>query len=614
MKLNKLKQTTFQLLCSLFFLTAVAQVQAQAVDYSIRLNMAGEYEVYYRPDFTLAGALGQISTSQVTIVAPTAVGALIGLMGEVPTNPLWGAVTNVTCQWQVNARVDAPPENPNFDYISVGMTPGCANPGWTAGVEVHMFSFVLGACDGALELFVNGVDPFDPVVIGGPNSANSNPGNEITILNFGNTNLWNSNYDVGMADCSATLLPDAIDDPDSTVEDVPVTTSVLTNDDQGDAPATVTGNTQGTNGSVSCTATDCTYTPNPAFVGVDTYTYTITDNDGDMDTATVTITVTDEGAPTAVDDVNSTGEDVAVGGAAFTNDSLIDDAVLDSFDPVSANGGTVAMNPDGTYTYTPATGFNGVDTFTYTICDDDTVAECSTATVTITVAAAGSPVAVDDSLTTTENVPITSCQLTSNDTLADSAVVISFDNPATSGGAVNVNADGTCTYTPPSPSFDGTDTFTYTICDNDIPPECDTATVTVTIADEGAPTAMDDSGFGLPNNDIMGSAFDNDSLVDDAILDSFDAVGTAGGTVVMNPDGTFTYTPLTDFLGTDTFTYTICDDDAVPQCSTATVTIRIAIPPTGPVPTLSQWGAILMALALLMLAYRRFNPPLRRMS
>ncbi|WP_341216685.1 Ig-like domain-containing protein, partial [uncultured Wocania sp.] len=129
------------------------------------------------------------------------------------------------------------------------------------------------------------------------------------------------------------------------------------------------------------------YTPSASFVGIDTFTYTITDLDGETSTATVSITVTDEGNPIAVDDTASTSEDTLVTtGNVLSNDTVIDGATITSFDATSSNGGTVVTNNDGTFDYTPATGFVGVDTFTYTICDDDTpTASCSTATVSITV-------------------------------------------------------------------------------------------------------------------------------------------------------------------------------------------------------------------------------------
>src|SRR3972149_6515159 len=103
----------------------------------------------------------------------------------------------------------------------------------------------------------------------------------------------NGNTSTATVTINVADLPLAVDDSDTTDEGVPVTTSVLTNDDLGTIPTTITANTNGTNGTVSCTTTQCTYTPDAGFTGTDTYTYTITDINGNTSTATVTIDVAD---------------------------------------------------------------------------------------------------------------------------------------------------------------------------------------------------------------------------------------------------------------------------------------------------------------------------------
>jgi VCBS repeat-containing protein len=103
-------------------------------------------------------------------------------------------------------------------------------------------------------------------------------------------------------------LPVAVDDTATTSS--PASGNVLLNDDQGDAPATVTSHTDPSNGSVSIDAAgDYTYTPDPGFDGIDSFTYTITDANGDTSSATVTITVT--GEPSMVDVRVATGNDDA---------------------------------------------------------------------------------------------------------------------------------------------------------------------------------------------------------------------------------------------------------------------------------------------------------------
>ena len=166
----------------------------------------------------------------------------------------------------------------------------------------------------------------------------------------------------------------------------------------------------------------------------------------------------------------------------LSNDTIEDNARITAFDATTTQGGSIVDNRNATYTYTPADDFTGEDTFTYTICDTDTPPDCSTATVTINVADFGSPVAENDAINVLLNTPKTITTLLDNDSAIDEAVLSSVDTTATQGTVV-LNADGTVDYTPPS-GFTGTDSFTYALCDDDIPTNtCVSATVTITVID-----------------------------------------------------------------------------------------------------------------------------------
>ena len=205
--------------------------------------------------------------------------------------------------------------------------------------------------------------------------------------------------------------------------------------------------------------------------------------------ATVTITVTPvNDAPVAGDDVAVTTEDTAVTtGNVLANDSDVDSvlspASITAFDAVSANGGAVVNNGDGTFTYTPALNFTGIDTFTYTVSDG---ALSDVATVTITVTPVNdAPVAGDDVAVTTEDTAVTTGNVLANDSDVDSvlspASITAFDAVSANGGAVVNNGDGTFTYTP-ALNFTGIDTFTYTVSDGAL---SDVATVTITVTPAG---------------------------------------------------------------------------------------------------------------------------------
>ena len=112
--------------------------------------------------------------------------------------------------------------------------------------------------------------------------------NTVTVVNEGDDNASNNTAtDTGTID----RLPHSTDDSATTEEDTPVTISVVGNDTGGDGSLTVVGNSDPANGSVICTTTACTYTPDPGFTGTDSFDYTVSDADGDETTGIVTITV-----------------------------------------------------------------------------------------------------------------------------------------------------------------------------------------------------------------------------------------------------------------------------------------------------------------------------------
>jgi hypothetical protein len=296
------------------------------------------------------------------------------------------------------------------------------------------------------------------------------------------------------------LPPIAINDIFNTLQDKPVSGTVLTNDrDPEGGPLTVstTPVSPPTKGTVVLNANGTfTYTPNPGVSGQDNFCYEITDNAGLKSTACVTINIVpaptiENNPPIAADDATETYLNTAVVIHVKAND-------VDPDPTGTPNGtlgtptkltdpahGTVALNPDGTYTYTPTTGYIGNDTFTYRICDNGTPSLCDTATVTVTILPAPiagnkPPVAVDDANVTFKNTPVNGTVAT-NDFDPDNNTPLTFakvSSPA--NGTVTFNADGTYTYTPNS-DFVGSDVFTYKVCDSGTPVQCDSATVTLTI-------------------------------------------------------------------------------------------------------------------------------------
>ena len=356
-----------------------------------------------------------------------------------------------------------------------------------------------------------------------------------------------------------------VEDVTNTTEDVIVTTedtainiNVLANDtDEDSIVSPVVSITDGENGAVAINDDGTvTYTPNADFNGTDTFTYT--NEDGNTETVTVTVDpIADE--TVLVADAATTNEDTPVTIDVVANDTDVDNGEVSPVETVT-NGanGTVAINDDGTVTYTPNADFNGTDTFTYTNEDGNTE------TVTVTVdPIADETVLVADAATTNEDTPLLSMLLAMIQTWIGEVSPVETVTQG-SNGTVAINDDGTVTYTP-NADFNGTDTFTYTNEDGN------TETVTVTvdpIADDTVLVA--DAATTNEDTPVTIDVVANDTDVDNGAVSPVETVTNgANGTVAINDDGTVTYTPNADFNGTDTFTYTNEDGN------TETVTVTV---------------------------------------
>ena len=368
--------------------------------------------------------------------------------------------------------------------------------------------------------------------------------------------------------------PVAADDAVTTDEDTPVTIGVLGNDtdidgddltvtDATSADGTVTINPDGT----------LEFTPNADFNGTATISYTIDDGNGGTDTAIVTVTVNPiNDPPVANPDTAATDEDTLVNIALIGNDTDADGDAL-TVTAAAAPNGTVTINADGSVDYTPNADFNGTDTITYTISDGNGGFSTSTATVTVNAindAPAATPIAPqanDDAVPVTLDVSgnftdvdgdalsFTAAGLPAGLTIDAGGVITgTIDNSASQGGPLG---DGNYTVTVTADDGNGgtvTSTFVWTVA-NPAP-----------VAANDTASTDEDAAVNIP---VLANDVDPDG--DDLTVTGATA---ASGTVVIEADGTLTYTPNADFNGTDTITYTI--DDGEGGTSTATVEVTVA--------------------------------------
>lgn len=191
-----------------------------------------------------------------------------------------------------------------------------------------------------------------------------------------------------------------------------------------------------------------------------------------------------------------------------------------------------------------------------------------------------SAILVDDIVTTDEDVPIV-VDIYGNDSDLPANGILTISGAATNGtvdidnnGTPNDPNDDVVTYIP-NPDYNGPDSFDYTICNTF--GDCSTATVSVTIIPivDGVDDLISTTENTPVETDIL--ANDNDISFDDTLT----TTNPSNGTIVINDNGTpgditddtITYIPDTDYLGTDSFTYTLCD--TLGNCSTATVNVVV---------------------------------------
>ncbi len=360
---------------------------------------------------------------------------------------------------------------------------------------------------------------------------------------------------------------EALPDTGTTPYATAVTTNVIANDSSTSAPlnaSSVVVTTPATNGTVVCnspTAGNCIYTPNTGFSGQDVYTYKVCDQSVPTPVcaqATVTIPV----GPKANNDTNTTAQNTAVNGNVSTNDIDPSGSVFTTTS--SPAHGTVMFNGDGTYTYTPAANYSGPDTFDYEVCEpvpNDTL--CDTATVSITVNG-NTPVANPD-VTTTAYVTAVTTNVVANDVsvgapLNPSSVTVTT-NAANGTVVCNVPSAGNCTYTP-NAGFSGSDSYGYQVCDESTPtPACASSTVTIQVG----PKANDDTSSTAQNTPVNATVSTNDVYPLGSTFSK--TTDPTHGSVTVNGDGSYTYTPDTNYSGTDTFTYTVWRRGGAEQCA-----------------------------------------------
>lgn len=358
-----------------------------------------------------------------------------------------------------------------------------------------------------------------------------------------------------------------------TDEDTPLTitadSGVLSNDDaiDGDDLTAVLVDDV-THGTLSLNADGSfTYTPDANYFGGDAFTYIAFDGYHDSNTVTVDLTIYPvNDAPVVADDAYATDEDtplvIDTGDGVLDNDSDVESDPLTAIIVADASHGTVALNTDGSFTYTPTANYSGEDTFTYKANDGEL--DSNVATVTIAVAPLNDPpFTFADAYTVNEDVVLirnAALGVLANDFDDEGDPFTAALDSGPSHGEFEFNADGSFMYTPDANYF-GQDSFTYTASDGMLASDPQTVTINVLSVND-PPVAADDEATTHQQTSVTINVLANDSdPVEGDPLTPVVAANPLHGSVTVGPDSTLIYTPADAFYGVDYFTYVANDGD-----------------------------------------------------
>jgi hypothetical protein len=381
--------------------------------------------------------------------------------------------------------------------------------------------------------------------------------------------------------------------------------------------AIVTAPTHGSLGSITgsaCTAgapnTDTasvTYTPTAGYSGADSFTYTVNDGTATSSPATASLTVSPNTAPTANATSKTTPQDTPATVSLSGSDpesctltfTIVTAPAHGSLGSITDNACVAGVpNTDSaTVTYTPDSGYNGPDSFTYKVNDGNSDSTPATASLTVTPPAANTiPTANPASKTTPYETAGTvnlggsdpeTCELTfAIVTSPTHGTLGSIANNACTAGSPNTDT-ATVTYTPAA-GYSGGDSFTYTV--NDGTDTSSPATATLTVSANTAPTANATSKTTAQNTPATVNLSGSDpercqltfGIVNTPAHGSLGAI-TDNACVAGTPNtdsATVTYTPDNGYSGPDSFTYTVNDGTVASAQATASLTVSAAGPTT----------------------------------
>ncbi|MDS4013282.1 MAG: Ig-like domain-containing protein, partial [Candidatus Accumulibacter sp.] len=377
--------------------------------------------------------------------------------------------------------------------------------------------------------------------------------------------------------------PQARDDSATTAEDTPIDLDVAANDtvtSPAHSPSTPILVSGPAHGSVELTAQGrLRYTPAADWSGEDQFTYRLANDSGESNIATVTLTVTPvNDAPVLTDQDLSGFEDTPLAGSLLTTASDTEAAPLTATLISGPAHGTLVVNPDFSFTYTPDANWNGSDRFSYRVSDGEL--DSPLATVHLTVAPVNdAPVIAPQRVTVDEDTPVPVDLLAAASDVDGDTLTVTLTT-APQHGRFTQNADGTWTYVPTT-DWNGQDSASFDLSDGTLSTSAQIEFTVTPVND--APVLADQDLSGFEDTPLAGSLLTTASDTEAAPLTATLISGPAHGTLVVNPDFSFTYTPDANWNGSDRFSYRVSDG----ELDSPLATVHLTVAPVNDAPVIA---------------------------
>ena len=378
-----------------------------------------------------------------------------------------------------------------------------------------------------------------------------------------------------------TTPPTAKDDSATTEYETKVTIDVLANDSDEDGDTlTIKSVDTPSHGKAEIVNGKIEYTPNSGYSGDDSFSYTVSDGNGGEAKAMVNVKVKEKSddnsnhTPIAQNDSATTEYQTKVTINVLENDSDIDGDTLTIKSVDTPKHGKVEI-VNNKIEYTPENKFSGNDSFSYTVIDSKGAKAEAEVKVTVKEKQNSAPKANNDSVVTKYETKVL-IDVLKNDSDEDGDTLTIKGVSTPSHGKAEIK-NGKVEYTPNS-GYSGDDNFSYTVSDGNGGEA--KAVVNVKIQEKNddsdsnhAPIAKDDSVSTDYETKVIIDVLANDSDEDGDTL-TIKSVSSPSYGVAEIKNGKIEYRPNSDFSGSDSFNYTVEDENGATSSATVTVMVK----------------------------------------